>query len=168
MGKELGKVFEYLSNCSIPASFVTSKGNYKPFKVESSRQGLSLKRSERIRYYLLTLCISSSIGRPKIKSLNNCAILYFSFMIRYYMTHTSDIQICPLPDRLFDFLSSAINGPIPPSSLYELNELNNLLTIYTKFSESSHFILSVLTCNPEIIPSKPLESFSKLHLFSSN
>ena len=164
MGKELGKVFEYLSNCSIPAGFVTAKGNYKQFKVESSRQGLSLKRSDRIRYYLLTLCVSCSIGRPKVKALSTLAIMYFSFMIRYFMTYNSAISISPLPDRLLDFISSAINGPLQTSSLFELNELSTLIDLYIKFSESSHFILSVLTCHPETIPSKPLESFSKLHL----
>ena len=168
MGKELGKVFEYLSSCLIPASFGTAKANYRQFKVESSRQGLSLKRSDRIRYYLFTLCISCSVGRPKVKGISNRAIEYFCFMIRYFMTYNSNISISPEPDRLLEFISSVINGPVATSLLFELNELNTLLDLYIKFSESSHFILSVLTCHPETIPSKPLESFSNLHLHHSN
>jgi hypothetical protein len=130
-------------------------------KLESDRQGLKLKRADRVRYYLLSLVINNSISIPKVSALNNLTIPYFSFMIRYYMTYTELLPYSPSPDRLLDFLNGLMNSASPTSQLFELMEL---VSLYTSFSESSHFVLDLLSAHPETLPSKPLELCSKIIL----
>lgn len=159
-GKTLGRIFTYLQTSQIPAGFNPPGSNYKPIKVECSRQGIKLKRSDRIKYYLLLLCISGTKAIPQIRSFNgNCE--FFVFFFKYLMTFANPLPCAPTPDRFLDFFNGLLNAAAPSIQLFELSELINE---YIKFTESTNLVFYVLTAQKETFPAKPLESFSRVEL----
>lgn len=156
----LGKVFAHLQSCQILAHFNPPRSNYKPIKIECLRQGIKLKKSDRVRYYLLLLCISGTKAVPQIKSFEeNCG--FFVFFFKYLMTFVNSLPFAPTPDRFLDFFNGILNGASPSDQFSELSELVNE---YIVFTESTNFVFYVLTAQKETFPAKALESFSKVEL----
>ena len=156
----LGKVFTHLQSCQIPAGFNPPRPNYKPVKIESLRQGIQLKRSDRIRYYMLLLCVSGTKTIPQIKAFDgNCG--FFVFVFKYLMTFVNTLPFAPTPDRFLDFFNGVLNGAGPSGQFLELSGLVNE---YIAFTESTSFVFYVLTAQKETFPAKALESFSKVEL----
>ena len=134
---------------------------YKPFKIECRRQGIQLKLSERIRYYLLSLTLSATSAVPLLPSLPALAIRYFSFMLKYLLSYPNSIQSCPRISRFLDFLNGSLNSA---SASAPLEELVLLIEECIQYTERADFIHTILTANPETFPIRSLAPLSSLKL----
>ena len=158
--KALGSLFIYLLTCPINA-FNPSGSSYKPYKIECNRQGLLLKRSDRIRYYLLSLTISKTTAIPIFSSFPDQLCKYFAFILRYLISYPNNIPSCPSSNRFMDFLNGVLNSATGSTPL---EEIYLLIEEYIKYAERVGFIHTILTANLELFPVKKLASISSLTL----
>ncbi|CAG9311933.1 unnamed protein product [Blepharisma stoltei] len=157
---DLGRLFIYLLSSQLAFNH-TTKANFKVIKSEAERQGLSLLKKEKYRYYMLGLLISNTKSYPKMETCPENSLTFFNFVLKYLLYHTNASSNLPDSERFLQFLSASLNYIEETSNLEETLELINE---HILFKEKLNEALSVIETQPHLLPVKPLSKLNRVTL----
>jgi len=154
---EVGDLFLHLVSCSV-AKFTPYIETYKSFKTQAKKQKVQVVKSDKVRYYLLSLLLSSTYSVPEFTSFPEKGIEFLTFMLKSNLYSNTVIPICPKAERLVEVVYAAAKFSGKWESCLEV------VKEMIELEEKLETVRSIINMETWMIPAKPLQELSSVTL----